>query len=152
MGKRQDSWRRTFVALGEAMIEVLRAELAVISEAWRRSGRELGIALGMLAVAAYVALVCLPALFILAMVAGLHAAGLPVWGAALVVAAVVALAVWLVVKLAFRRLARRCENPVATVKTRFSDHVAWWHEKILRDDRTLGEGDEDDDAGERSAD
>ena len=155
MGKRQGSWRQTFVALGEAMIEVLRAELEVIAEAWQRSGRELAIALGLLAAAAYVGLVCLPALLLLAAVAGLLALGLPLWGAALVVAGLVTLVVALVAWIATRRLARRCENPITTVTDRLSDHVAWWHERVLRDDRVLGDekssgGEDDNDAGDGS--
>ncbi len=130
-----DGWRETLTALGQSLIEVLRAELAVIGEAWKRSGRELGIALGLFAAAAYVGLICLPALLILALVAGLDI-WLPLWGAALVAAALVAVIVYLLVMLAMNRLHKRCENPVTAVKHRFADHIAWWNERVLQVEAT----------------
>lgn len=142
MSNGRDSWRQTATALGEALIEVLRAELAVIAEAWKKSARELAVFLGVLAVAGYVALVCLPALLIFAAVTGLHVGlGWPLWGSALTVAAAVALLVSVAVWIALKRLQKKGENPVATVRDRFADHVAWWQDSILRDDRTLGETD-----------
>ena len=151
MGDRRNSWRETFTALGESLVEVLRAELAVLAEGWKRSGRELGIAIALVVAAGYVALICLPTLLIIALAAGLHALGLPLWGAALVVAAVVMLVIGLMAWIAVKRL-ERCENPVAAAKDRFSDHVAWWQESILMDDRTLGAADgSQDDAGDGPA-
>ncbi len=137
MGEQRESWRETFSAFGEALVEVLRAELAVITEVWSRSFRELAIALGLLAAAGYVTLVCLPALLIFAMVFGLHSGlGWPLWGAALAVAGLVTLVVALVAGLAFKRLRDRFESPVETVKIRVADHASWWNERILSD----GEG------------
>ena len=154
MGQRRDTWREAFTALGQSLIEVLRAELEVIAEAWKRSGKELGIALGLLAAAAYVALVCLPALLIFAGVVGLNAGlGWPLWASALAVAALVTLVVLLIVWIAVKRPQRRCESPVTTVRDRFSDHVTWWNERILYDRKTLGGTDEaqGNDGGDRTA-
>ncbi len=139
MADRRDTWRDSFVALGQSLIEVLRAELAVISEAWKGSARHLGIALAMFAVAGYVALVCLPALLIFALVHGLQSllewayAPWPLWGSALVVAVLVALVVYLIVRLAVKRLRERFESPVATVQERVADHQAWWNERVLNE-------------------
>ncbi len=135
MSEQRDSWRETFTAFGEALVEVLRAELEVITEVWSRSFRELALALAMLAAAGYVALICLPTLLIIAMVSALSLVW-PVWGAALAVAALVTLIVALVAALAFKRLRDRFENPVETVKHRVADHAAWWNERILNE----GEG------------
>ncbi len=162
MGNRRSTWRETFSALGESLIEVLRAELAVIGEAWKGSLRHLAVALGFFAVAGYVALVCLPALLIFALVQGLHK-GLdwPLWGAALVVAALVVLIVYVLVMLALKRLHKRFENPVATVRLRVADHTAWWNDRVLKgleqDNETAGasDGAYDEghaDAGDRSPD
>lgn len=141
MANRRDTWRDSFVALGEALIGVLRAELAVIAEAWKGSLRHLGIALGMFAVAGYIALVCLPALLIFALVLGLQrllawtfahwGMAWPLWASALVVAALVALVVYLIVRMAVKRLRDRFESPVATVQERVADHTAWWNERVL---------------------
>ncbi len=126
------TWRETFVALGESLIEVLRAELAVIVEAWQGSLRHLAIALGIFAVAGYVALVCLPALLIFAMVVGLNAGlGWPLWASALAVAGLVAVVVGVLAWLAARRLSKHFESPVATVKDRVADHTAWWNDRLL---------------------
>lgn len=140
MERRQD-WRETFRAFGEALIEVLRAELAVITETWKRTGRELAFALALLVAAGYVALICLPTLLILALVAGLVALGMPIWGAALAVAGLVALLIGLIAWLAVHRLQKHAENPVATVKDRFADHTAWWNDRVLKgaeDEETAG--------------
>ncbi len=138
---RRDSWREAFSALGEALIEVLRAELAVIAEAWKRSGRELGVALGVLALAAYLALVCLPALLIFAAVAALSLVW-PLWAAALAVAGLVVLVIAVLALVAKHRMTRRFENPVATVQHRLTDHKAWWSERILSAGTTAGDSDE----------
>ena len=131
MGERS-SWRDNFVALGQSLFEVVRAELAVIREAWAGSMRQLAIAVGMFAVAGYIALVCLPPLLIFALVHGLHQGlGWPLWATALVVAALVALCIYLIVRLASKRLRERFESPVATVKERVADHTAWWNDSLL---------------------
>ncbi len=143
MANRRDSWQEAFTALGQALIEVLRAELAVVAEVWKRSGRELGIALGVLALAAYLALVCLPALLIFAAVVGLEAGlGWPLWGAALAVAGLVVLVIAILALVVRQRLAKRFESPVATVQHRLADHTAWWSERILNEGTTSGESDE----------
>ena len=143
MASGHDSWRDGFRALGESLFEVVRAELEVVGESLKRSGRWLGISLGLFAAAGFLILACLPALLILAAVAGLREGrGWPLWAAALAVAGVV-LIIGLVLALIARVvLARRFENPVATVRYRFADHVAWWDERILSDDRTQGGADE----------
>ncbi len=143
MANRRDTWRDAFSALGQALVEVLRAELAVVAEAWKRSGRELGVALGVLAVAAYLALICLPSLFIFAAVVGLEAGlGWPLWAAALAVAGLVMVVIAVLALVVKHRLVRRFENPVATVQHRLADHKAWWSDRILNDEKTLGESDE----------
>ncbi len=150
MGNRRNTWRESFAALGESLIEVLRAELAVIGEAWKGSLRHLGIALGLFAVAGYVALVCLPTLVILALVAGMVALGMPLWGAALVVIALVVTFVAVVVALAKKRLHERFENPVATVKDRVADHTAWWNERVLNGHDTASLEEDNSTEGARS--
>ncbi len=57
---------------------------------------------------------------------------LPRWSAALIVLVVLLLAVWILWLLAQRKL-RQVERPAATVRRRVSDHVDWWHERVLED-------------------
>lgn len=145
----RDSWQDTLRALGQTAIEVVRAELAVISETWQRSARELGKAAGILVVVAYLGLICLPSLLLFALLSGLHSGlGWPLWGAALAVSAVVVLVALLLARLALYLLSRRFENPVATVQERLADHRAWWSERLVGDGTTKGDADEALDTGD----
>ncbi len=142
MGGRRDSWQETFRGLGQALIEMLRAEWALIAETWQRSGRELGKAAALMVVVGYLGLIWFPALVIFAMVTGLSSGlGWPLWGAALVVAAVVLLVAYGLARLAAHVMSRRFENPVATVQRSVADHRAWWSERIVGDETTEGESD-----------
>ena len=149
MSARHDSWRDTFRALGESLIEVLRAELAVIGETWQRSGRELGKVLAVVVAAGWLGLICLPSLLLFALLTGLHS-GLewPLWGAALAVAGVVALTILVLALIAVYLMKHRFESPVATVRHRLADHRAWWSERVLTDGSEEGESDETLDTGD----
>ncbi len=152
MGDRQASWRDTFRALGEALIEVLRAEAAVVGETWKRSGRELGKVLAIVVTAGYLALICLPTLLLAALVSGLiEAFGWPLWATALVVTAVVCLVIFILVRVAVYLMTRRFESPASTMRHRVEDHRAWWSERILSDGREEGEVDGESDTGDGTA-
>ncbi len=149
MGGQQMGWRDTVRGLGEAMIGVLRAEAAVVGEAWKRSGRELGKVLVVAIVAGYLAVIIVPTLLVAALMSGLmEAFEWPLWGAALVVAAVVGLTIFVLVRIAAYLMTRKFESPVATVQHQVEDHRAWWSERILSDGQQEGEADEDLDAGD----
>ena len=149
MGSQLESWRDTFRALGEALIEVLRAEAAVIGETWQRSGRELGKVLAVVGVAGYLGLICLPTLLLAALVSGLmDGLGWPLWGAALAVAGVVALVIFILARVVVHLMTHRFESPVTTVQHRLADHRAWWSERVLSDGQEEGEADETLDAGQ----
>ena len=152
MGGRRDSWRETFRAFGEAVVEVLRAEAALVAETWKRSGRELGKVAGIVVAAGYLGLVCLPSLLLFALLTGLHSGlGWPLWGAALAVAALVVVLVVVLVAIARYLMTNRLENPVTTVKERVADHRAWWDERILPQGIKEGDADGALDAGDRES-
>ena len=133
MSDRRETWRDTIRAVGEALIAVLRAEAEVIGETWRSSSREIGRVVGLVVILAYLSLICVPSLLILALLMGLHTGlGWPLWVAALVVAAVVSVLGLILARIALHLLTHRFESPIATVKHRFADHRAWWGEKILK--------------------
>ncbi len=147
----RDSWQDTFRALGQAVIDVLRAEMAVISETWQRSARELGKAAGILVVVAYLGLILVPSLLLFALLTGLHSGlGWPLWAAALAVAALVVVVCLVLARIALHLLQKRFESPVATVQNRFADHRAWWSERILGDGTTEGDVDEALDTSDRA--
>lgn len=152
MGGRRDNWRETFRAFGEAVVEVLRAEAALVTETWARSGRELGKVAGIVVAAGFLALVCLPSLLLFALLTGLHSGlGWPLWGAALAVAALVVVVVVVLMAIARYLMANRFENPVATVKERVADHRAWWDERILAQGTEEGDADGALDTGDRES-
>ncbi len=134
MGSRQESWRETFRALGESLIGVVQAELAIITETWARSGKELGKVAALVAAAAYLGLICLPTLLIIVLTAALYEAlGWPLWGSALTVTGVVVLVIGVLGGIAQYLMKHRFESPVATIRNQVTDHRAWWNERILSD-------------------
>jgi hypothetical protein len=121
-------WIELFRSLGESLLEVLRAELAALQEDFTRSGRNLGVALGLLGGAAVVAFWIVGLLIFL--LVSLLAVWLPLWAGALIV---LALFVLIAALLVWRGLAhlRRVENPVENVRRRVDDHIDWWQNSLL---------------------
>jgi len=59
---------------------------------------------------------------------------LPHWGAALVVTLFVLLVVAVLALLGYLRL-KRFESPAVTVSRRVDDHLDWWNERLLAEER-----------------
>ena len=127
-------WIDLFRSLGESLLEVWRAELATLQEDFRRSGRYLGTALGLLGGAA-VLLFWIAGLLLFVLVALLHV-WLPWWGASLIVLLLILLAAGLLAWLGVRRL-REVESPVETVRRRVDDHLDWWQHGLLAQGKAL---------------
>jgi hypothetical protein len=127
-------WIDLFRSLGESLLEVMRAELAGLQDDLQRSGRHFGVALGLFAGAA-VLFFWMVGLLLFALIALLHI-WLPLWGAALVVLALFAIAVAILAFLGTRRM-RQVENPVETVRQRLDDHLDWWQHSFLSRPRML---------------
>jgi putative superfamily III holin-X len=125
-----NGWIETFRGLGEALLDVLRAELGTLKEDLSRSGRHLGVALGLLG-AVLVVLFWWLGLLITLLVAVL-AIWLQLWAATLVVLLLFTAGAGLLAWLGMRRL-RQVENPVETVRRHVDDHLEWWQNNLLRD-------------------
>jgi len=121
-------WIELFRSLGQALLEVLRAEAEALGEDLRRSGAELLRGLALLGGAAAVAFWTLGVL-VLALIAVL-AIWLPLWAATLIVAALFAGTTGVLAALGWRRL-RRLETPAASVRRRVEDHLDWWQSRLL---------------------
>ena len=134
MGGWIDAWIDTFRSLGEALLAVLKAELATLQEDLKGSGRHLMVALGLLG-AALVVLFWLTGLLITLLVAVL-CIWLQVWAATLVVLLLFVASAGLLVWLGLRRL-RQIENPVETVRRHVDDHLDWLHNRLLQEGRPL---------------
>ena len=143
MADARDSWFDIFRALGQAFVEVLKAELGVLGEQWKRWGTKAAIALGLSLLAAILVLVYLPGLLIFALIDGLHAAGgWPLWGAALAVAVGLALVAGTLVLVGYFLLKSEAD-PINAYKARMADHLTWWSSKVLEEGATQLEGERD---------
>ncbi|HXU46366.1 MAG TPA: phage holin family protein [Thermoanaerobaculia bacterium] len=119
---------REIRGLGQALVDVLRAELAALERDLARSGGELSKGLGLFGAAAALAFWAIGAL-VVAAIAGL-AVWLPLWGAALLVAVLFAAAA-VGLALGGRGRIARFENPMATARRRFEDLMDWVQGRLL---------------------
>jgi len=129
------SWSETFQSVGSAVLGLLKAELEALERELARSGKHLGIGIGLLAGAAAVGFWTLGvATYFLIQ---LLAVWLSLWAASLIVTLAFAA---IVAGLAFAglRKLRRFENPVTTVRRRVEDHMDWWHDRVLGPDGEPG--------------
>jgi hypothetical protein len=132
----RESWRDVFRSAGDAFLEVLRAEWAVVVEHWKESGLRLGVLAG-LAGFAFFLLFWLAGLVVMGVVALLSSLfEWQLWQAAFATAlglllfiAILGLVAWVV--------GRRLENPVSAFQVRVQDHYSWWQEAILGEERQL---------------
>jgi hypothetical protein len=121
-------WIDLLRSLGQALLDVLRAEAEALGADFRRTGERLARALALLGAAAAVSFWTLGVL--LAALVALLAIWLPVWGAALVVTGVFALAAALLAAAGWRQM-RQLENPAEEVRRRVADHLDWWRDRLL---------------------
>lgn len=130
-------WIDLIRSLGESLLEVLKAELAALQEDFSRSGRRLGLALGLLGGAA-VLLFWLVGLLLFTLIVVLSI-WLPLWAAALILLGLFAIVTGILAWLGVRRL-REIENPVDNIRRRVDDHLDWWQNSLLADAKPVGAG------------
>lgn len=123
-----------FRSLGEALLQVWRAELNTLQQDFQRSGRYLGLALAFLGAAAALGF-WIVGLLLFALVALLHI-WLPLWGASLIVLALFVLAAAILANLGVKRL-KNVESPLTTVRRRVDNHLDWWQNGLLAQPKTL---------------
>ncbi len=116
-------------AIGQAAVEVARAEYGALAAELRLTGKRfLGVLL--LAATALFMLFWSFALLAFAAVEGL-ALVLPRWGAALAVFGVFLLVIAVLALIAWKRL-ERLSPPQAIVRRRFDEHVDWLRRRVTR--------------------
>jgi len=122
-------WIDLFRSLGEALLEVLRAELAALQEDFGRSGRHFGVALALFGGAAALGFWIIGlVIFVLVTLLNLW---LPLWGAALIVLGIFVLTAAILAALGLRRF-RKVENPITNVQRRVDDHLEWWQRLLAQ--------------------
>lgn len=127
-------WIDLFRSLGESLIEVVRAETGALQEDLKRSGRHLGVALGLFG-AAVLLLFWILGLAVFTLVSVL-AVWLPLWAAALIVLALFVIVAGILAWLGLKQI-RQVENPVDSVKRHVDDHLDWWQNGLLASGKTL---------------
>jgi hypothetical protein len=127
-------WIEMFRGLGEALLDVLRAEVATLQEDLTRSGRIAGGALALLGVALILAF-WIVGLLVFTLIAVL-AIWLQLWAAALIVLGLFLAATAILAWMGVNRF-KQVENPVQTFRRRVDDHLDWWQNTLLRTERPL---------------
>lgn len=122
------TWSELIRGLGQALLDVLKAEIRGLETEVQRSGQELQKGVGLLAAAVALLFWTVGALIFAA--AAVLAIWLPLWGAALIVAGVFGLAGGLLIHFGLGRL-RKFENPLRTARRRFEDHMDWVQGRLL---------------------
>lgn len=122
------AWIELFRALGQALIEVVKAELEEVRGRLAASGKQLGLALGLLAAALMIGFWAV-ALLLFTLVAVL-AIWLPQWAAAAIVLGFVLLVMAVLAAIGVAKL-KRFENPTETVGRQWRGHLDWWNRQLL---------------------
>lgn len=120
-------WLGMLRSLNTSLLAVWRAELSALVDDLSSSGRRLRSALLLLALAGSLFVLLIGTLVFTAIAA--LAVVMPLWGAALTVAGVLALAVAIVAGLGMSRL-KTVESPASTVRRRVDDHLEWWNRRL----------------------
>lgn len=144
MRRKARHWGELVRSLGDALLALLGAELEALQGDFSRTGKTLAVAL--LLAGGALALVLWTAGVLTAGLVALFALWLPVWGAALVVAAILLVIAAGLAGLAWHRL-RRLEGPVQTVSRRWEDHTTWWRSRIAGHSLEAGASPRGDDDG-----
>ena len=144
MSRNPSTWLKLARKVGQALLELLGAEISALSEEFELSGRRLLGAVILLSLALFalfwgVGALSLTVFELLALRYARWQASLFVLGGLLTVAAVLAAIGWW-------RL-RTIEAPAATVRRRLDDHLSWWQGRILAADgeepRSGGDSDQE---------
>jgi hypothetical protein len=122
------AWIELFRALGQALIEVVKAELDEVRGRLAASGKQLGLALGLLAAALLIGFWAI-ALLLYTLVAVL-AIWLPQWAAAAIVLGFALLVMAVLAAIGVTKL-KRLENPAETVGRQWRGHLDWWNRQLL---------------------
>lgn len=138
-----NDWVEMFRGLGQAFLDLVKAELAELGEELKGSSKHLAIAAGLFVGALFITFWWVSVTLFLvyrlcfwlyrtwleAPAAGAAAAG-TVW-------LVFALVVGAVAFVGMRQL-KKVENPAVLVERRWTDHMRWWHTRVLAEEKTVG--------------
>lgn len=126
------SWMEQFRALGQSYLDLVRAEWDQLLRELMVSVKKLGIGSALLIAAGMVAFwwVAVLAFFLIMVIA----IWLPVWASAGIVLLILLLIMGVLAGIGISRL-KSIENPVDTVGQRWDDHLDWWENRLLAEER-----------------
>ncbi|HEV8630634.1 MAG TPA: phage holin family protein [Thermoanaerobaculia bacterium] len=129
--RRGREWQGRLLELREALGELFAAEGEALSRDLARWGKAFGLAVVLLLAALAVAfwLAAVLAGFLVALLA----VWLPVWGASLATAGLLALLAGGLAAVGWTRL-RALGGPLERVRRRWRDHLDWWQERVFAPD------------------
>ena len=120
-------WSDVVAAVGQAGLDLVRAEYGVVASDIKSSGRTLVSSLLLLLAGLFALFWAIGALALVLVEVG--SLWLPRWGAALAVLALFLL-VGLILAIVARRRLRSIELPADTVRRRLDEHRDWWQQRI----------------------
>lgn len=129
-------WMNLFRRLGQSVLDLLRAELDQLLAELGITAKQAAIGLAFFAAAGMVGFWFLWVFtyFLIQVVA----IWLPHWAAAGIAVLVLLIAVAVLALLGLRKF-KGLENPVDTVGRRFDDHLDWWENRLLAEERVSDE-------------
>lgn len=127
-------WIEQGRSLGQSYLDLLRAEWDQLLRELMVSVKKLGIGSALLIAAGMIAFWWIAVLaFFLIMVVAIW---LPVWASAGIVLLVLLLVMGILAGIGISRL-KSIENPVDTVGRRWDDHLDWWENRLLAEERIV---------------
>ena len=132
MKRRLDELSENASALGQAGLDLAKAEASALSRELKLSSRTFLRLLLLFASCLAILFWALAVLIFVGIEVG--ALWMPRWGSALVILGVLLLAAVVVGVISWRRL-RRLETPMMTARRRLEDHLEWWHRRVVGRER-----------------
>ena len=133
MERDREGWGALLARVAGASAELLGAEARGLHGELSRSAKRVGRLAALAGLAFGVAFWGIGVLLTAAVTAA--AIWLPLWGAALSVAAVLFVIAGILAAV-LRSRWRQLDGPIATVGQRFDDHLAWWQSEVMGDARS----------------
>jgi hypothetical protein len=128
MRRRLEELSENATALGQAGLELARAEAAALSGELKISGRALLKIVLLFVSCLFFFFWAVAVLVYVGIEVG--AIWLPRWGSGLAVFGTLLLIVLIIGAVARQRLSR-LETPIVTARRRLADHLGWWRERVL---------------------
>ena len=135
---RRLTWIEAFGDLGDAVLDLVRAEIRVITDYWRRTAITYGWIAALAVLTIGLIVLFSPGLLLVVMIDGLSQwQGWAYWQAASAVFGLLILVCLILGAVAAFLFKTRSELPNETLRRRLDDHRGWWQGRMLGDGGSL---------------